>query len=90
MYPDVAAVMAENLNFTLDLVRESKWGSRDGRTGEWSGMLGGLQRREYDVAFTGFSAVPARYEIVDFLETAVMQVSGEKKILNSHFFAERK
>ncbi len=39
IYPDVAAVMARNLNFTLDLVRETKWGSA-GKDGVWSGMMG--------------------------------------------------
>ncbi len=66
IYPDVAAVMANNLvagisnlkfkylinlficgalfykNFTLDLVKEQKWGTR-GEDGLWNGMLGGLQ-----------------------------------------------
>ncbi len=66
IYPDVAAVMANNLvagisnlkfiyliylficgalfykNFTLDLVKEQKWGAR-GEDGLWNGMPGGLQ-----------------------------------------------
>ena len=71
IYPDVAAVMSRNLNFSLDLVAESKWGSM-GEDGNWSGMIGGLQTRKYDVAFTGFSAVPERYGVIDFLGTAVL------------------
>ncbi len=46
IYPEVAVIMCKDLNFSIDLVKEKKWGSLYAG-GMWTGMLGILYSVPY-------------------------------------------
>ena len=68
----VLFAMAKDLNFTFDLYRPwgegkiGRWGSK-GPDSEWTGMMGMMQRRLFDLAAVPFSIKTSRAEVVDYV-----------------------
>ena len=64
--------LAEDLNFTFDLYRPwgkgkiGRWGSK-GTNSEWTGMMGMMQKKLFDLAAVPFSIKTSRAEVVDYI-----------------------
>ncbi len=66
-FPTVLQSLSVNLNFSFSLHRPrdleslGRWGAlqKDGRS--WSGLLGMVQRREFDMCVTAFTMTLPRY-----------------------------
>ncbi|KAK6170533.1 hypothetical protein SNE40_018907 [Patella caerulea] len=74
---DLLKSLAQQLDFDYELFEmpDGQFGSEDNRTGEWNGVIGGLQSKQADMAITSLKITPERSEAVDFsvpfLETGI-------------------
>ena len=65
--------LADDLNFTFDLYRPwgdgrvGDWGRKGVNKSEWSGMMGMMQRKLFDLAAVPFSIKTSRAEVVDYV-----------------------
>lgn len=65
---DLIAAISEILgfNYTIRLVEDGAYGSKDSKTGEWNGMIGELLNRKADLAVADLTITYEREQGVDF------------------------
>eukprot|EP00918_Siedleckia_nematoides_P028902 GHVU01062138.1.p1 GENE.GHVU01062138.1~~GHVU01062138.1.p1 ORF type:complete len:282 (-),score=50.97 GHVU01062138.1:2317-3117(-) len=64
--PDLLDLLADknNWNMTIDLVKDNKYGQRQGA--KWSGMVGEIIAKETDLAAAALSITPEREAVIEF------------------------
>ncbi|XP_024943092.1 glutamate receptor ionotropic, kainate 2 isoform X2 [Cephus cinctus] len=65
---DIIAELSKVLhfNYTFELQKDTKYGSKNPETGEWDGMIGKIQKDEADLAITDLTITSERESGADF------------------------
>lgn len=59
--------LSNTLNVTLNYSITDTWGYKDNKTGEWSGMIGALTRKQADIGGTALFLTSDRIDIIDYI-----------------------
>lgn len=59
--------LIDSMNASIEYITTNTWGYKNGKTGEYNGMTGHLQRNEVDIGGTSLFMVPDRVSLIEYV-----------------------